>query len=152
MWDESGFSLSPNRRRTWAPVGQTPTITEAPRCRSQTGLGFLTITPERRLVDFRFTMTPEGLKTPECIFWLREIHLYYRKKVIMVWDNLSVHYATEAYFTEERPDWFDFYYFPSYSPELNPVVAIGGEYQRRQTTARLLLPTRRTLAMIRFYS
>ncbi len=66
-------------------------------------------------------MTPEGLKTPECIFRLREIHLYYRKKVIMVWDNLSVHDATEAYFTEERPDWFDFYYFPSYSPELNPV-------------------------------
>ena len=66
-------------------------------------------------------MIPEGLKTPECVYWLREIHCFYRKKVIMVWDNLSVHYATAAYFEEEHPEWFDFYYFPSYSPELNPV-------------------------------
>jgi transposase len=29
--------------------------------------------------------------------------------------------AVDAYFTDERPDWFEFEYFPAYSPELNPV-------------------------------
>jgi len=55
------------------------------------------------------------------IFFLTEIHHYYRSKVVIVWDHLSAHHAAESYFEETRPDWFEFHYFPSYSPELNPV-------------------------------
>ncbi len=39
----------------------------------------------------------------------------------MVWDNLSAHLATESFFETEHPDWFEFFNFPTYSPELNPV-------------------------------
>ena len=41
--------------------------------------------------------------------------------VLILWDNLPAHHAVDAYFTDERPDWFEFEYFPPYSPELNPV-------------------------------
>lgn len=121
LWDESGFSLSPNRRSTWAPVGQTPILIEAPRERSSTGLGFLTITSKRLDLAFRFTILPNALDTSECLSWLYEIHRHYRRKVLMVWDNLSAHHAAASIMNEVHPNWFGFYFFPPYSPELNPV-------------------------------
>ncbi len=96
-------------------------LIEAPKVRSSTGLGFLTITPGRLDLAFRFTLLPNGMNTDECVYWLNEIHRYYRRKVVMVWDNLSAHHAAASFFDDEHPDWFDFYFFPTYSPELNPV-------------------------------
>ncbi len=121
LWDESGFSLKPNRRLTWVEIGVTPTLVEAPKTRSSTGLGFLTVTPKRKDMAFRFNLIPHGRDTEECIYWLSEIHRYYRKKVLMVWDNLSAHHAAADYFETEYPDWFEFFNFPTHSPELNPV-------------------------------
>ena len=40
---------------------------------------------------------------------------------MILWDRLPAHVATQIYFERERSDWFFFEYFPSYSPELNPV-------------------------------
>jgi len=121
LWDESGFSLAPYRRWTWAPVGVTPTLIEAPREPSSTGLGFITITPRRLDLAFRFTLLPEGMNTSECLYWLNKIHRYYRRKVVIVWDNLPAHHAAATIMEEKHPDWFEFHYFPPYSPELNPV-------------------------------
>ena len=53
--------------------------------------------------------------------FLTQIHRYYGGKVVILWDRLPTHMATQNYFERERPDWFVFEYFPSYSPELNPV-------------------------------
>jgi hypothetical protein len=39
---------------------------------------------------------------------LRQLHHDYRRKVIVVWDRLSVHRSAAAHFQEERPDWFEF--------------------------------------------
>lgn len=39
----------------------------------------------------------------------------------MLWDNLSAHHAAAAIMEEEHPNWYDFYFFPTYSPELNAV-------------------------------
>ncbi|MCL2349564.1 MAG: transposase [Planctomycetaceae bacterium] len=55
------------------------------------------------------------------IFYLTAIHHYYGGKVIIVWDNLPAHHAAATYFEFEHPDWFEVEYFPTYSPELNPV-------------------------------
>ncbi len=86
-----------------------------------TGLGFLTVTPRRLDIAFRFSVLPFRMDTEECIARLYEVYRYYRRKVIMVWDNLGAHYAAAEFFETEYPHWFDFYYFPTYSPELNPV-------------------------------
>jgi len=93
LWDESSFSLSPHRRATWAPVGRTPTLIEAPRESPFTGLGFLTVTPRRLDLDVRLTLLPEGINTSECLYWLNEIHRYYRRKVMIVGDGLPAHQA-----------------------------------------------------------
>jgi transposase len=53
--------------------------------------------------------------------FLTQIHHYYGGKVMILWDGLPAHVATQTYFERERPDWFLFEYFPGYSPDLNPV-------------------------------
>lgn len=59
--------------------------------------------------------------TEECLYQLNLIHQYYRRKIILVWDNLSAHHAAVNYFGDEHSNEYDFYFFPTYSPELNPV-------------------------------
>jgi hypothetical protein len=99
----------------------TPTLIEAPRESSFTGLGFITVTPKRLDLASRFTLIDGGMNASECLYWLYEIHRYYRRKVIMVWDGLPAHRAAETIMDQERPGWFEYHYFPSYAPELNPV-------------------------------
>ena len=121
LWDESGISLMPNVGTTWAPVGETPVLLETPGRHNHTMLGFITRSPRRHDLDFRFTVFKGSANTEDMIFFLTEIHHYYRSRVMIVWDHLSAHHAAELYFEEMRPNWFEFHYFPSYSPELNPV-------------------------------
>jgi transposase len=119
--DESGFSFVPNRNHTWAPIGQTPMLLETPGRCNHTGLGFITRTGQRHLLKFRFTIFKGAARFEDFVFYLTAIHHYYGGKVIIVWDNLPAHHAAATYFEFEHPDWFEFEYFPTYSPELNPV-------------------------------
>jgi len=57
----------------------------------------------------------------DCHNLLRELHFFHRRKIILLWDNLPLHYSVAESFADDHPDWFDFQYFPVYSPELNPV-------------------------------
>jgi transposase len=119
--DESGFSFVPNCNNTWAPVGETPILRETPGRHNHTGIGIITRTPVRHLLTF-FLMILKGAATFEdFVLLLTCLHFRTRKKVLVLWDNLPTHHAVEAYFEEERPGWFEFEYFPAYSPEANPV-------------------------------
>jgi hypothetical protein len=119
--DESGFSFVPNRNHTWAPVGKTPILRETPGRHNHTCIGFITRTPIRHLLQFRFTTFVGAARFEDFVFLLSDIHYYYRSKVFILWDNLPSHHAVDAYFTGEHPDWLEFEYFPVYSLELNPV-------------------------------
>jgi transposase len=122
IWDESGFSFVPNRHHTWAPIGETPVLRETPGRHHHTGLGFLLRTPKRHLTRFCFTMYKGAVSFEDFVFHLTALHHYCAgNKVMILWDHLPTHHAVDAYFRETRPDWFGFEYFPSYSPELNPV-------------------------------
>lgn len=46
---------------------------------------------------------------------------------MIVWDALPAHKGAERYFRLKHPEWFVFHYFPSYSPELNPVEQCWNE-------------------------
>jgi len=89
--------------------------------KSQTGLGFITMTPKRRRLNFRFTIFEGGINTEDVIFFLTMIHQYYGVKVVIVLDQLSSHRSAQKFFQRTHPDWFVFENLPTYSPELNPV-------------------------------
>ena len=121
IWDESGFSFVPNRNNTWAPIGQTPVLRETPGRHNHTGLGYITRTPRRHLLKFRFTLFKGSAGFEDFVFYLTELHHHVGSKVLVLWDHLPAHHSAETHFKFEHPDWFEFEYFPTHSPELNPV-------------------------------
>jgi len=130
IWDESGFSFVPNRNHTWDPVGETPVLRETPGRHNHTGLGFISRTPRRHHLKFHFTMYKGAVRFEDFVFLLTEVHYYYRQKVLILWDNLPTHHAVADHFEESNPDWFEFEYFPAYSPELNPVESCWNKMKR----------------------
>jgi len=52
--DESGFSLSPIRSTTWSEVGKPVVVREIFSRHTQTGLGFITMTPGAAEIEFSF--------------------------------------------------------------------------------------------------
>lgn len=113
--------MSPICGTTWAEVGKPMVLREIFSRNTQTGLGFITMTPKQQRLNFRFTIFSGAINTKDVIFYLTEIHRYYGKKVMIIFDRLPAHLAAQNFFEREHPDWFIFEYFPSYSPELNPV-------------------------------
>ena len=121
IWDESGFSFSPTCGKTWAPVGQTHVLREMPGRHNHTCIGFIKRTPCRHLLRFCHTVLKGSARFEDFVFCLTELHHYCRGKVLVLWDHLPTHHAVESYFEENSLGWFEFEYFPTYSPELNPV-------------------------------
>jgi transposase len=75
----------------------------------------------------------QGYKPGECCVSLKITHFntkiptnflhthYYGTQAMIIWDSLSSHLSARRHFEREHPDWFEFEYFPPYSPELNSV-------------------------------
>ena len=119
--DESGFSLSPIRGTTWCEVGKPILLRECFSRQSQTGFGFITMTPIQQRLNFRFTIFSGSINTEDVIFFLTNIHRHYGGKVMIIFDRLTSHISARNFFEHTHSDWFVFEYLPSYSPELNPV-------------------------------
>ena len=121
IWDESGFSFVPNRNSTWAPIGETPILRETPGRHNHTGLGYITRTPRRHLLKFRFTIFKGAASFEDFVFHLTALHHYIGGPVLVLWDHLPAHHSAATYFEFSHSDWFEFEWFPTHSPELNPV-------------------------------
>jgi transposase len=72
-------------------------------------------------MQFFSTTFPGSAKSAEMSYVLDELHKYFRRKIIIVWDNLQGHKGLQARYEREHPDWFEFVRLPTYSPELNVV-------------------------------
>jgi transposase len=119
--DEFGMMLQPVRRRTWALEGHTPIHKVWARHDRISGLGALSVTPIRHHLAFYVQLFRENIVTEDMIWFLTQMHWYFRRKAILVWDRWSVHQSSTHYFERHHPDWFQFEELPGYAPELNPV-------------------------------
>ncbi len=122
--DESGFLLQPTVRRTWAPSGRTPILVESARRDRLSAIGAFSISPLRRRMDFFFQLHGRNIDTSLLIAFLRSLHHRFRRRLVLVWDNLPAHFKTAKYFAIKHPSWFRFEPLPSYCPELNPVEGV----------------------------
>jgi len=113
--------LQPTVRRSWAPSGQTPRLVESARHDRLSLIGAISISPVRRQMDFFFQFHPGNIDTSRLIPFLQALHRHFRRRVVLIWDNLRVHYKTAKYFSLKHPRWFRFEYLPPYCPELNPL-------------------------------
>jgi transposase len=119
--DESGFMLQPVRRRTWAPIGQTPLQYAWDRHERLSVISIIGVSPLKHQLSLYFQVTPENVDADQTIWFLQKLHEHYGRRVIMVWDRWAVHRSAAAYFDKNHPDWFQFEWLPPYSPQLNPV-------------------------------
>jgi len=119
--DESGFMLQPVCRRTWAPSGQTPLQYAWDRHERLSAISIIGVSPLKRYLSLYFQVVSENVDAEHTIWFLKKLHAYCRRRVILVWDRWSVHRSAAAYLEKNYPDWFKFEWLPQYSPKLNPV-------------------------------
>ena len=116
--------LQPVRRRTWAPTGKTPVQKAWDRHDRLSAMATLTVSPTRRRLGYFFSLWRDNITTEELVWFLTQMHRYFRRKIIVVLDRWQVHRSAAAYFEQHHPDWFQFEWLPAYAPELNPVEPI----------------------------
>jgi DDE superfamily endonuclease len=126
FWDESGASLLPVTRRTWAPQGCTPVVRHhfkwkrvsmaAGLCYGSRGGG--------AALAFHHQLGPYDTDT--VIQALGELRRFLGgQKATLLWDGLPAHRskAMAAWLRRQR-SWLVVEPLPGYAPDLNPVEAL----------------------------
>jgi transposase len=126
FWDESGASLLPVTRRTWAPRGHTPVIRHHfkwKRCSMAAALCYGSLGGGAAVA---FHHQPDAYDTQTLIGALGELRRALGgQKATLLWDGLPAHrsLAMAAWLRGQR-SWLVVEPLPGYAPELNPVEAL----------------------------
>jgi putative transposase len=124
--DETGLQLSPLRRRSWAVCGQRPILRQLAGTRQKVSvIGALSLSPKTYRPNFYFQTLPNGTFNSTAVAaFLRDLLKHLRGKVIVVWDNGSMHKGDAM--RQLRKDFprLSIEWFPPYAPELNPVEQV----------------------------
>jgi DDE superfamily endonuclease len=128
FFDESGVSLTPIVRSTWAPRGKTPVLVHRfnwQRASIAAALCFGSAGGGCRLA---FHVQPGSYNTERLIGVLQELRVFLGgQKATLVWDGLPAHRskAMAAWIAGQR-HWLAVERLPAYAPELNPTQALWG--------------------------
>lgn len=121
--------MAPLVRRSWAPRGCTPVLTQRGRnWRKVSVIGALVISPRRRRVRAYFGFLPDANYDGESILgFLRQLRRSVRAPIELLWDRLLAHRgeAIASWQARHRAR-VRIHLFPPYAPELNPVELIWG--------------------------
>lgn len=116
--------MSPLVRRTWAPRGKTPVLLQRGRSYQKVSMiAAVTVAPQRMRTGLYFGLhVDRNIKGPQVVRFLKSLARHFNKPLIIVWDKSRSHSSAKVVrqFQREHPK-FQFYNFPSYAPELNPV-------------------------------
>ncbi|WP_424889101.1 transposase [Streptomyces sp. XH2] len=126
FFDESGVSLLPQIRRTYAPCGRTPVLRHRlnwKRVSMAAAPGYYAADAARgpRLC---FHLKPGSYDTASLIEVLEQVRTF--------WDGLSAYWSrgTRAWAAEQ--DWLTLERLPAYAPELNPVELLWSAIKTRE--------------------
>jgi hypothetical protein len=126
--DESGVSLSPSVRRTWAPRGKTPVLRAHFNWKRLSMAAALVYSPGGNDARVLFSSRPGSFDTEGLIEFLTELHSELDgEKVTLIWDGLTSHRskAMRAFVSSQR-HWLLTERLPAYAPDLNPVELLWG--------------------------
>ncbi|WP_285702208.1 IS630 family transposase [Actinomadura sp. NBRC 104412] len=133
--DESGVSLLPQVRRTYAPRGRTPTLRHRlnwKRACMAAALGYHA-TDAGRGARLCFHLRPGTYDTAALIEVLTQLKAFYQgERVVLIWDGLSAHWSREMRAWAAGQDWLTLERLPAYAPELNPVEMLWSSIKTRE--------------------
>jgi len=111
--------LTPLRRRTWAPRGQTPVVRAWDRRERLSAIAALSLAPRNRRIGLYFRLQPKNIRTADVVAFVKALRQQLQRPIILVWDRYSVHRAAAKHL--ERYAWLTMEWLPAYAPELDPV-------------------------------
>jgi transposase len=123
FWDESGASLLPVTRRTWAPRGCTPVICHHAKWTRASMAAGLCYGSRGGGAQVAFHHQVGAYDTTTLIGALGELRRFLGgQKATLVWDGLPAHRSKVmgAWLRRQR-SWLVVAPLPAYAPELNPV-------------------------------
>lgn len=118
--DESGFLLIPNVRKTWAPVGCTPTVHHSYQRDKLSAISAVSVSPARTRVGLYMHLHPDNITGAEVVVFLRALLRHLRGPVALLWDGGSIHKRGDVTAFRSRNPRLTVHRFPAYAPELNP--------------------------------
>jgi len=126
FWDESGASLLPVTRRTWAPVGHTPVIRHHFKWKRTSMAAALCYGSRGGGAQLAFHHQPGAYNTDTLIGALEGLRRFLGgQKATLLWDGLPAHRSKvmRAWLGRQR-HWLVVERLPGYAPDLNPVEAL----------------------------
>jgi hypothetical protein len=142
FFDESALSLTPNVRRSWAPVGQPPTLTHQFNWKKASMAAALCYGVPGGGAQLAFHITAGNYDTDTLIQVLGELRRFLGgEKATLLWDGLPAHRsrAMRAWLATQRA-WLVVERLPAYAPELNPVEGLWSSLKAVEL-ANLTAPT-----------
>ena len=120
--------MAPHLRRTWAPRGQTPVLTQRGRSRRKVSvIAALTVSPRRKQVRSHFGFLPDANYDGEAILaFVKALARTVRTPIELVWDRLQAHHRGPVGAWLGRHRRVHAHLLPGNAPELNPVELIWG--------------------------
>ncbi len=126
--DESGFSLLPPVRATWAPKGRTPVLRHRFRWTRLSMAAALAYRPDESEAALLFQIKEGAYNTESLIEFLTDLHEHFGgEKVTLIWDGLPSHKSKrmKAWLATQR-HWLVVEQLPGYAHDLNPIEQVWG--------------------------
>jgi len=126
--DESGVSLLPSVRATWAPRGRTPVLRHRFGWKRLSLAAALVFEPDGSDAHLVFELRPGAYNGETLIEFVRELHrLEPDRRMLLLWDGLPAHRSRcmTDWINQQRA-WLSVERLPGYAPELNPTEQVFG--------------------------
>ena len=127
--DESGVSLLPSVRATWAPRGQTPVLRHPFNWKRLSLAAALVYEPDGSDAHLVFKLRPGAYNGETLIEFLADLHqLEPGRRMVLLWDGLPAHRSRcmTDWISDQRA-WLSVERLPGSAPELNPTEQVFGD-------------------------
>jgi transposase len=126
--DESGVSLLPSVRATWAPRGHTPVLRHRFAWKRLSLAGALAYEPDGSHAHLVFQLRPGAYNDETLIEFLTDVQqLERRRPVLLIWDGLPSHRSRRMLdWVATQRDWLRVERLPGYAPDVNPIEQVWG--------------------------
>jgi transposase len=131
--DESGVSLLPSVRATWAPRGHTPVLRHRFNWKRLSMAGALAYEPDGSDAHLMFQMRAGAYNDEALIEFLTDLNELEQRPVVLIWDGLPSHRSgrMREWLADQR-QWLTVEPLPGYAHDLNPVEQVWGTLKSRE--------------------